>query len=160
MNAALQRLRAEIKSDYASFTARANELRGINLAAATPATAAQAAVALHHGYGAVESSLVRLSRYVEGALPAGPDWHVELLESMALELDGVRPRVLCDETLRILRTLLAFRHFFRHAYAVTLDARRLDALKTDMLALEPLLEADLERLDRFLVTLVNANDGH
>jgi hypothetical protein len=91
-------------------------LEGIELAHATPATAAQAAVALHHGYGAVESLLVRVSRYVEGSLPTGPDWHVELLESMALELEGVRP-------------------------------------------LEPVLQDDFDRLDRFLVKLIDVNGG-
>jgi hypothetical protein len=134
------------------------ELRGLDLEHATAPVMAQAAVALHHGYGAVESSLVRVARYIEGALPTGPDWHVELLESMALELEGVRPRVLSDETLRLLRRLLAFRHFFRHAYAVSLDARRLEELATDALALESLLSTDLERLDGFLLTLVSAVD--
>lgn len=98
MKAVLQRLRAEIRSDRASFSARIDELKGLDLAtASTPATAAQAAVALHHGYGAIESLLVRVSKYIEGALPAGSDWHIEPLESMALGLEGIRPRVLSSE---------------------------------------------------------------
>jgi hypothetical protein len=159
VKAALQRLRAEIRSDRTSFAARIDELKGLDLAVdSSPANAAQAAVALHHGYGAVESLLVRVSRYIEGALPAGSDWHIELLESMALDLDSVRPRVLSPDSLRALRMLLAFRHFFRHAYAVTLDTRRLDELKREAIALEASLDADLEQLDRFLVALVNATE--
>jgi hypothetical protein len=159
VKAELQRLRAEIRSDRASFSARIDELKGLDLAtASTPATAAQAAVALHHGYGAIESLLVRVSRYIEGALPAGSDGHIELLESMALDLEGIRPRVLSPDSLRALRVLLAFRHFFRHAYAITLDARRLDELKREAIALEATLDADLERLDRFLVSLVDATE--
>jgi len=157
-NAALQRLRAEIKSDHASFAARVEEIKGLNLAAPTAAVAAQAAVALHHGYGAIESLLVRVSRYIEGAVPTGPDWHVELLESMALDLEGVRAKVLSPDSLRALRSLLAFRHFFRHAYAITLDARRLDELKNELLALEPVLDTDLEHLDRFLASLLDVAD--
>ncbi|GEM_PF-3304680 len=42
MNAALQRPRAEIKSDHASFSVRTEELMGLDLANATRATAAQA----------------------------------------------------------------------------------------------------------------------
>jgi hypothetical protein len=160
VNASLQRLRAEIKSDHSSFSARATELRGLSLADATPATAAQAAVALHHAYGAVESLLVRVARYIEGALPTGPDWHVELLESMALELEDVRPRVISDTSLGLLRSLLAFRHFFRHGYAIALDAERLEELKTDILTLEPILQDDLDRLDRFLVRLVSVDKRH
>jgi len=45
---------------------------------------------------------------------------------------------------------LAFRHFFRHAYAVSLEAPRLEALRTDMLALRAPLEQDLDALDGHL----------
>ena len=150
MNAAIQRLRAEIDSDRRVFLARVEELRGLDLGRATPATLAQAAVALHHGYGAVESALERLARAIEESSPTGVDRHVALLEAMALDVEGVRPAVLTQESLGLLRRLLAFRHFFRHAYAVPLAAPRLDRLREDMLALAPVLEADLGRLDAHL----------
>jgi hypothetical protein len=150
MNALLQRLRAEIQSDRASLTARVEEVRGLDLAAPTPAVLAQTAVAIHHGYGAIESLLARVARVLEDSLPAGADWHVALLESMALDIEGVRPRVLSPESLRLLRSLLAFRHFFRHAYSVALDGKRLGELRSDFIALKPVLDVDLDRLDRYL----------
>jgi hypothetical protein len=107
-------------------------------------------VAIHHGYGAIESALERVARLIEGSLPTGRDWHVALLENMSLDIEGVRPRVLSDESLQLLRNLLAFRHFFRHAYAVSLQAPRLDALRADMLALHAPLERDLDALDQHL----------
>jgi hypothetical protein len=45
---------------------------------------------------------------------------------------------------------LAFRHFFRHAYAVPLDPAQLSDLRAQAEALRSPLRADLERLDRFL----------
>jgi hypothetical protein len=96
------------------------ELRQLELSRSDPGALAQAAVALHHGYGAIESALERVARSIEGSLPTGRDWH------------------------------LAFRHFFRHAYAVSLEAPRLDALRSDMLALRALLERDLDALDEHL----------
>lgn len=58
--------------------------------------------------------------------------------------------------LRLLRGLLAFRHFFRHAYAVSLEAPRLAALRTDMLALFAPLEQDLEALGLHLARVASA----
>jgi hypothetical protein len=72
---------------------------------------------------------------------------------MVLEIEGMRPRVLADETDRLLRRLLGFRHFLRHAYAVPLDGERLERLRSDALALAPRLAADLDSLDSLLQRL-------
>ncbi|MEN9800713.1 MAG: hypothetical protein RL653_4410 [Pseudomonadota bacterium] len=82
-------------------------------------------MALHHAYGSIESALARISRHVEGEEPSGGHWHQELLEAAALDIPGIRPALLSGESLVALRELLASRHFFRHGYAVTLDAARL-----------------------------------
>ena len=155
MKARLQRLRAEIESDREAFEARIVELRGLDLTSETTAEAdlAQAALALHHAYSAVESLLERVSRTIEGGLPEGADWHQALLEAMALDIDEVRPRVLGDESMRLLRRLLAFRHFLRHAYAVKLARERLTGLREDALSLQPHLAVDLDQLDVFLSRL-------
>lgn len=50
---------------------------------------------------------------------------------MALDIEAVRPRVLSNDSLRGLRRLLAFRHFFRHAYAVSLEAPKLEILRDE-----------------------------
>ena len=71
MKALLQRLRAEIRSDRASFADRVGEVQGLDLGAPTPAVLAQAAVAIHHGYGAIESLLGPVARVLENGLPLG-----------------------------------------------------------------------------------------
>jgi hypothetical protein len=51
VNASLQRLRAELKFDHEAFAKRLAELETIPLGPdASPASCAQAAVALHHAY--------------------------------------------------------------------------------------------------------------
>jgi hypothetical protein len=52
-----------------------------------------------------------------------------------------------------LRDLLAFRHFFRHAYVVPLDATRLAALRDRALRVRPLVRSDVRRLDAWLAAL-------
>jgi hypothetical protein len=130
VNTALQRLRAEIKFDRDALQRRLDELKTVALDAnASAASCAQAAVALHHAYGAIESVLERIARTIDGDLPMGPDRHQALLHTMGLEIDGVRPAVLSRESVAGLRQLLSFRHFFRHAYAVEMEPARLADLR-------------------------------
>ena len=159
MNPRLLRLRAEIASDLAAFDARVAELRSIDLDPPTPATMAQAAVALHHAYGAIESALTRVARTIDGGLPEGADWHQALLDTMALRIAGLRPAVLSAESVARLRVLLAFRHFFRHAYAATWDATRLTALRGDATAVEAPLRADFARRDELLAELASGAES-
>jgi hypothetical protein len=151
VNLAIQRLRAAIVADRAAFGVRLAELAALDLTGpVSPALAAQAALALHHAYGAVEMALSRLARALEGSLPEGPAWHQELIEEMARPIEGVRPAILAPATLVGLRRLLAFRHFLSHAYAVELDARQITLLCAEAQALAPLLAADLDALDAYL----------
>lgn len=113
-------------------------------------TLAVVAVALHHYYGAAESVFERVARAFEGAPARSDRWHQDLLERMTLALDNVRPAVLRRETARALSPVLGFRHFFRHAYAVAFDARRLQLAVEDAQRAHALLSEDLDALDRTL----------
>jgi hypothetical protein len=151
MSPRLQRLRAEIASDVEAFRSRVDELGALPLlASAGRPQLAEAAVALHHAYGAVEATLSRIARAIDDGLPEGPDWHQSLPQVMTLAVQSVRPAVLSKDALDLLQRLLAFRHFFRHAYAIELDGLRLEELRRQAIALEPFLNADLERFDKFL----------
>jgi hypothetical protein len=152
----MQRLRAEIASDRRAFEARVDELAALDLHEPSPSTLAHAAVTLHHAFGAVEALLARVARALEGTAPEGPDSHRALLEAMALEIESVRPAVLSTGSVVLLRRLLGFRHFFRHAYAVSFEANRMEALRRDAKALREPLAADLERLDAFLRDVAGA----
>jgi hypothetical protein len=153
----LQRLRAEVASDLEAFRSRVNELRAPPpLSSAGRPQLAEAAVALHHAYGAVEAALSRIARAIDDGLPEGPDWHQSLLHVMALAIPSVRPPVLSKDALDVLQRLLAFRHFFRHAYAIDLDGSRLEELRLHAIAVEPFLRADFERFDKFLAEAAGA----
>jgi hypothetical protein len=157
MNAVLQRLRAEIRFDRAAFEARLSELQAIKLDAATDAAhCAQAAVALHHAYSAIERILRRIARAIDGDLPSGADWHQSLLHVMGLDIEGIRPAVLSRESVAALREGLAFRHFFRHAYAVEFDPERLALLRRDLLDAAPRLLNELTALDGLLAEVAAA----
>jgi uncharacterized protein YutE (UPF0331/DUF86 family) len=151
MSPRLQRLRAEMASDARIFQSRVDELAKLpDLAGADRASLAEAAVALHHAYGAIESVLARIARAVDDGLPEGPEWHQSLLQVMALVIDAVRPAVLSPKTCELLQRLLGFRHFFRHAYAIDLDGARLEELRRHATTLLPLVSEDMARFDKFL----------
>jgi HepT-like protein len=157
--AELQRLRAELASDLAAFDARAAELDALGTPPSETdgAWCALAAVALHHAYGAIEAALTRVAKSFDG-LPGGAEWHQELLSSMGLDIDTVRPAVLSAASLGPLRKLLAFRHFFRHAYAATWDPEQLSALRLAALDARAPVDADFRRFDEFMRDLVVAAD--
>jgi hypothetical protein len=115
--------------------------------------AARAAVALHHAYSGIETILLRLARELDGGEPLGPDWHQALLDTMSLDIAGVRPAVISRSTVPDLRAMLGFRHFFRHAYSVALDPTQLASLRLVAQRARGGLETDLDRLDVFLAGL-------
>jgi hypothetical protein len=81
----MQRLRAEIASDLQIFAGRVEVLTSLpQLSDAGRATLAEAAVALHHTYGAIESALSRIVRAIDDGLPEGSDWHQTLLHTFAI----------------------------------------------------------------------------
>ena len=117
---------------------------------------ARAAVALHHAYSGIETILLRVAREVDGGEPGGADWHQALLDTMGLDIEGIRPAVVSGSTHAHLRALLGFRHFFRHAYSVALEPLRLAELRLLAQDARPRLETDLDRLDAFLAELAGA----
>ncbi len=69
---------------------------------------------------------------------------------MALDIDGVRPALFSRETLPVLRRLLGFRRFFRHAYAVEPAPWRLAELRQELTGATPRILAELEAFESFL----------
>jgi len=132
---ALERVRAEIDAAVDES----------NAVLPVKARAAMLAVGLHAYYGAVEAALTRIAREVDGGSPSGADWHRTLLERMAREVRGLRPAILSERSVLVLRRLLGFRHFFRHAYAVDLDLSQLERHASALLQDHGSVVGDLER---------------
>lgn len=79
-------------------------------------------------YTALESLFLRVSQAFENDLDAAR-WHADLLEKMTLEIDGVRPRLISDETRDALRELMRFRHFKRYYLEFDYDWDKLQFLE-------------------------------
>ncbi|OGQ25598.1 MAG: hypothetical protein A2138_04255 [Deltaproteobacteria bacterium RBG_16_71_12] len=152
----LARLRRELAADRAALDARAAELgRAAGRLNDEPWQAA-CAVALHAWYTCLETIIERSARALGEALPHGPSSHRDLLSLGMTEVPGLRPALIPERLGPDLEALLAFRHFFRHAYAVPLDPARLreHARRVDRIAAE--VTAALGAFDSFLHAAVVA----
>ncbi|WP_448600997.1 ribonuclease toxin HepT-like protein [Thermoflexus hugenholtzii] len=108
------------------------------------------AINLHNLYNVCENIFRRIAEAFENEIPDLSRWHALLLERMGREIEGIRPRVLCEEALRLLDELRRFRHVFCTLYRFDLDPERVARVREDAFRLEPLLEADLQEFLDFL----------
>ncbi|OIO94904.1 MAG: hypothetical protein AUJ92_08960 [Armatimonadetes bacterium CG2_30_59_28] len=79
-------------------------------------------------YTGIERVFVRVEEEVNGGLPAGEDWHKQLLTDMALEIPGIRPPMVSESLAAELDEYLRFRHLARHTYGFRLSYDRMARL--------------------------------
>jgi hypothetical protein len=106
---------------------------------------------LHDFYTGAERIFEKIAPELNGGLPAGPMWHRELLNNMALELPGIRPAVIQQTTARKLEEFLRFRHLFRNLYGFELEWSKLKLLLQQLPTTMAALRGDLERFTDFLM---------
>ena len=86
------------------------------------------ALNLHDFYTGLERLLRHIAAEIDGHVPAGAEWHQELLRQMATQLPRIRPAVFSKETIKRLDEYLRFRHVVRHVYAFEFDPQRIRPL--------------------------------
>lgn len=99
---------------------------------------------LHNLYCSYEDLFKVVADFFENRIEERA-YHTQLLHRMAIEIKGLRPRLLSDNALQLLDELRAFRHLFRHAYLYQLDPRRVELVLEKALELKELFKEDLER---------------
>ena len=109
---------------------------------------------LHNLYCAYEDLFKIVARFFENHIDDASRYHTLLLKRMKLDIAGVRPALISDETFKILNELRAFRHFFRHAYIYELDTNKLIDLAKKCAVLRELFIEDFEK---FVDSLVREN---
>ncbi len=107
---------------------------------------------LHQFYTGIESILERVALQLDGGMPRGASWHLDLLSQMAEAREGVRPAVIDEPLWARLKMYLDFRHFFRHAYGFELKWVRLSPLALGLEETFEMLRASLGRLWEKLAT--------
>jgi hypothetical protein len=108
---------------------------------------------LHDFYCGVEKIFRRIASRIDGDMPTGEDWHTELLDRMAIPIDGLRPEVISGDVKERLSEYLRFRHLFRNIYGFELKWERCAALGRDMQDAFDMLRSDIKRFLDFLDAL-------
>ena len=152
-----RRLKAEIAEELTDLRALARELGGIkdSLSRDDVSTYDLRAVGsiLHDFYNGIENTFSRVAQELNGGLPAGEDWHRQLLVDMAAEIEGVRPPVISKTLKKELQRYLGFRHIFRHIYGFSLEKERIKELCERVSPVLGSLETDLLKFYQYLDAL-------
>jgi hypothetical protein len=110
------------------------------------------ALNLHGFYSGIERIFERLAETLDGSLPKGENWHQALLIQMSKEVEGIRPAVISQQTLKYLDEYRGFRHVVRNVYTFHFEKVKLEKLvigtkdtfslvKIEILAFTDFLEA-------------------
>ena len=96
---------------------------------------------LHDFYTGIEKIFEDIAKEIDRRMPAGEEWHSELLHQMTLDITGLRPSVISNTTDKKLREYLGFRHLFRKRYGFELDWEKMKRLLIRI----PQVLSDLEK---------------
>jgi hypothetical protein len=108
---------------------------------------------LHSLYNAFENLFQNVAAVFENTLNDDSHWHTQLLQRMRLDLMPVRPAVIDQAAYDALDELRRFRHVFRYAYGVDLDAQRLRLVLNKALSLQAIYRAQIDRFLDFVRSL-------
>ncbi|AAM23973.1 MAG: hypothetical protein XD49_1370 [Caldanaerobacter subterraneus] len=82
----------------------------------------------HDFYTAVENMFRIIAKNIDGFIPSGAEWHLELLEQMCVPIEGTRPAFISAGTKLLLNEFRGFRHVFRNIYGFNLIPERIARL--------------------------------
>ena len=132
----IRRLQSEINQEISSSDALLQELKTLKLRLAYKKVSnldlRAAGSILHDFYNGVENIFRRVAQELNGGLPAGEDWHRQLLADMRLEIKGLRPPLISKNLGLKLQKFLGFRHIFRNIYGFHLEQEQIKALVREL----------------------------
>ena len=113
---------------------------------------------LHNLYCAFESIFQHIAGIFGNQVSDQAGWHADLLRRMTLDIEGLRPRLLSEAAYESLDELRRFRHLFRSAYRMHLDADRLSLVYKKAQSLNQVYRVDMERFQAFLDDLLRQGE--
>ena len=125
--ARIARVLAELNEELSLISGLLAEMEGLK-PTESAYTRALASI-LHDFYSGAEKIFRKIAEDLNGGLPAGEDWHRQLLHAMALTIPELRPAVISVETEAALLEFLRFRHIFRNVYGFALKPEKLAELR-------------------------------
>ena len=116
-------------------------------------------MSLHDFYSGLERIFHFIASSVDSSIPAGHEWHRELLRQMSIEIPKLRPAILLPESFNLLGEYFAFRHVVRNVYAFQFDPVRVERLVNGLPSVISKVKADLESFASFLDQIVSQTEA-
>ena len=98
---------------------------------------------LHNLYCAYEDLFKIICSFWENKISFSSGYSTALLRRMVFAIEGIRPALLSQDSLRVLDELRGFRHMFRLAYSHGLDQERILILLNRIKSSNPTIKKDL-----------------
>jgi hypothetical protein len=115
-----------------------------------PRFAESLAYQLHNLYCAFEDLFRIVAKFFENNIEDESRFHIQLLQRMTLDIEGVRPALISRHLFTALNELRAFRHAFRHAYSHDIDVDKLHLVLKRYEAIEVNYKQDVQRFLQLL----------
>ncbi|NCJ07723.1 hypothetical protein GS597_14635 [Synechococcales cyanobacterium C] len=133
------------------------EQRAVGLTPESPEKLESVAYQLHNFYSAIEDLFRIIANFFENNVSETARWHSLLLQRMTQPVQGIRPAVITAESYALLNALRGFRHFFRHAYGVSIEFAQLQSNLQKARQLKPMVDKDIQA---FLQALSSDSAGN
>lgn len=117
-----------------------------------------AALNLHDFYSGLERIFSHIAATVDDSLPAGHDWHRNLLRQMGISISQLRPQVLTQDSIKALDEYLAFRHVVRNIYAFQFNPERIERLVLGLSLVFSMIHTDLELFASLIEQIAKQTD--
>ena len=108
------------------------------------------ALNLHGFYSGLERIFEKIAASVDGSVPAGANWHKELLDQMSMEITGIRPAVISSDLKHKLDEYRGFRHVVRNVYTYHLSPEKIKPLVDNVQEVIANSEKELSAFAKFL----------
>jgi hypothetical protein len=102
---------------------------------------------IHDFYSGIEKIFKRIAVVIDRDLPAGEEWHSDLLNRMSIAIEDIRPAVISNDLKDDLGDYLRFRHLFRNIYGFELKWNRCRNMGEKM---DVTLDRFKEEIEKFL----------
>lgn len=150
----IRRLQSEINQEISSLEALLRELKTLKPRLAQKEISnldlRAAGSILHDFYNGVENIFRRVAQELNGGLPAGEDWHKQLLTDMSLDVKGVRPALVSEDLKLRLQRYLGFRHIFRNVYGFHLEQEQIKVMVKEFPRILSWLKREIAAFQKYL----------
>lgn len=150
----VRRLQSEINQEISSLEALLRELKTLKPRLAQKEISnldlRAAGSILHDFYNGVENIFRRVAQELNGGLPAGEDWHKQLLTDMSLDVKGVRPPLVSEDLKLKLQKYLGFRHIFRNVYGFHLEQEQIKVMVKEFSRILSWLKREIAAFQKYL----------